>query len=261
MKLVVLGSGTSIIKEKRKGPAFLIDTGKQLLLLDCGWGAGLQAIKAGYKLENIDHFFITHPHGDHIGNLIPLIQSIYVSGIYFPKTQRKKPVFLHGYKGLKKDYTALKNMMMPGVRENYDIIFFEYLNSKKNIQEICISSLKNKHRPEFFNSVSFRISIGKKSIFYTGDTGYYEKLAILAKNADVGIFEQGVSPDQYKIQGAQPGHLSSYEAGILAQKAKVKTLVLSHLYDDFKISDVVSGAKQNYKGRIIIAKDLQKIYF
>ena len=88
MKLTIIGSGTPIINLKRHASSFLleIDDG-QLLLFDCGWGCGINIVESGYDLQKIDHIFITHPHGDHLGGLINILQSIYVKGLYFIELQ------------------------------------------------------------------------------------------------------------------------------------------------------------------------------
>lgn len=58
--------------------AFLINTGSKLVLIDSGGGPGmgadggklLQSLKnAGYTPEQVDEIYITHMHGDHLGNL------------------------------------------------------------------------------------------------------------------------------------------------------------------------------------------------
>lgn len=58
--------------------AFLINTGAKLVLIDTGGGAGMGAdggkllqslANAGYAPEQIDEIYITHMHGDHLGNL------------------------------------------------------------------------------------------------------------------------------------------------------------------------------------------------
>jgi glyoxylase-like metal-dependent hydrolase (beta-lactamase superfamily II) len=58
--------------------AFLVNTGAKLVLIDTGGGPGmgadggklLQSLKnAGYAPEQIDEIYITHMHGDHLGNL------------------------------------------------------------------------------------------------------------------------------------------------------------------------------------------------
>jgi glyoxylase-like metal-dependent hydrolase (beta-lactamase superfamily II) len=57
---------------------FLINTGSKLVLIDAGagvlFGPGLAKLlpnlaAAGYKPEQIDEIYITHMHGDHVGNL------------------------------------------------------------------------------------------------------------------------------------------------------------------------------------------------
>lgn len=58
--------------------AFLVNTGSKLVLIDTGGGSGmgadgaklLQSLKnAGYAPAQVDEIYITHLHGDHIGNL------------------------------------------------------------------------------------------------------------------------------------------------------------------------------------------------
>lgn len=58
--------------------AFLVNTGKKLVLIDAGtgkiYGPGLGSvipnlIASGYRPEEVDAIFLTHLHGDHIGGL------------------------------------------------------------------------------------------------------------------------------------------------------------------------------------------------
>ncbi|HET7501092.1 MAG TPA: MBL fold metallo-hydrolase [Kofleriaceae bacterium] len=58
---------------------FLVNTGSKLVLIDAGTGSlfgptlgkAVAALKAsGYQPEQVDEIFITHMHGDHIGNLV-----------------------------------------------------------------------------------------------------------------------------------------------------------------------------------------------
>jgi ribonuclease BN (tRNA processing enzyme) len=70
MKLTILGSGSPIFNLKRYAPSFIVETKQKLLLFDCGWGCGINLLKAGYQISQLDHILISHPHADHMGNLM-----------------------------------------------------------------------------------------------------------------------------------------------------------------------------------------------
>lgn len=59
--------------------AFLINTGKRLVLIDTGTGAHLLAnLRAsGYTPDQVDMVLITHMHGDHIGGLLAHGKRVY----------------------------------------------------------------------------------------------------------------------------------------------------------------------------------------
>jgi ribonuclease BN (tRNA processing enzyme) len=56
------------------------------------------------------------------------------------------------------------------------------------------------------------------------------------------------------------GHMTPRECGILAEKAKVRTLVLSHIYP-VGVSDdtLLKQCSSVFKGMILIAHDLMEI--
>ena len=156
MKLTILGSGTSVIRKQRKGPSFLLEINKKLLLFDCGSGI-MNIPYSRYSIQNINHIFITHPHADHMGNLTDVLQSMHVSGSIYPKTKRNKTLYIHGYRRFKEDYEKLRNIMFPERVEKYKIKIFEYLNTKRKIDNLIIKSKEVKHVQEYFHSVAFRI--------------------------------------------------------------------------------------------------------
>lgn len=256
MRLTIIGSGTSIIRKERKAPCFLLEVVEKKLLFDCGWGAGLGILEAEYKIEDLDHIFITHPHADHLGNLMNLLQSIYVQGLYFTKKKRTKPFYLHGYKGFRDDYQKLREMMFPEGGEPYEIKIFEYAFNSREQDEMIIQAREVQHCPERFHAVGYRIQYKDKAFVYSGDTGYTDELIRLAFHADLAIFEMGISIKEYKELGPRPNHLSPYECGLIAQKAGVKKLIVSHLNDLSNPKDAQAEIHRMFQGEIIFAKDL-----
>ena len=96
--------------------AFLINTGKKLILIDTGAGSlygsccghllsNLEA--AGYRPEQIDEIFLTHLHEDHVGGIAPngkmafpnaIVRANAVDAAYWLNAnyERAAPAFLHG---------------------------------------------------------------------------------------------------------------------------------------------------------------------
>lgn len=261
MKVTILGSGCSYINLDKKGAAFLLEFDGKYLLFDCGWGCQESLLRIGIPVQKLDHVFITHPHADHIGGLIPLLQSIYVSGLFYPKTKRTKPLYLHGYKGFSKDYEALRTIMFPERIEPYEIHVLEYYNETRNFDSFKVHSSEVVHNPRYFHSNAYRIDFGNKSFVYSGDMGYDEKFIALSKDADIALLEMSFWPAYFKEFGARPNHLSTFECGLIAKKAKIKKLVLVHTYDKATDKEIESEIRKNFEGELIISKDLLNITF
>lgn len=265
MKLTIIGSGTAVFRKKRHAPSLLLEAQDKLLLFDCGWGCGVNLLKAGVDIQKIDHIFVTHPHADHMGNLINILQSTLVSGYFYPSTRRTKPLYLHGYQDFEKDLNDLLRIMAPEykkVKLPFKLKVFEYKNTKQRVDNINIISSEVHHVPELFKTVAYRVSIKNKIFVYSGDLGYDERLIPIAKNADLAVMEMSLGPIFYKNWGVKPNHLTPFECGLLANKAKVKRLALIHIFDGFGTKrEIEKDIRQNFSGKLYIGSDLQTIIF
>lgn len=260
MKLTILGCGICIVKADRKGPAFLLEVADELLLFDCGWGFGENMLNAGFDVNALDHIFISHPHADHMGSLTNILQSMFVSSLYFPKTARTKPLFLHGYKGFKNDYEQLRSIMFPERKEPYSIHVYEHAGEEKKFAPFVLKSSEVHHAPTLFHSVAYRVECGNTSFVYSGDCSFDERLVHLSKDADLLILDCSTPHRKYQDKGPQPNHLSPYECGVIAQKAHVKKLVPFHMYYDFTTKEEVEQEiRKNYSNELFIPHDLQRI--
>lgn len=264
MDVTILGSGTCIIKEKRTSASFLVRTNDgQSVLLDCGWDAPMHLLKADQDIQKLDHVAISHPHADHIGSLMSILQSMLVSGYDvsgegWQERARTKPLYLHGYPGFKEHYETLRGIMVPERVEAYQINVDEYQDDKRSFGNITVSGVEVMHVPHFWKSSAFRIDADGKSIAYTGDCGYDERFVKLAKGADLGLFEMSVPTWMYAT-GARPNHISPFECGLIAAKAGVKKIVLVHLYDNDSEENIEKAVRESFGGELIIAEDLQRV--
>lgn len=59
---------------KLSAPAFLVQEGKELILVDCPPQINVMLRQAGFSPMDLTAIFITHLHNDHVGGLIELIQ-------------------------------------------------------------------------------------------------------------------------------------------------------------------------------------------
>lgn len=259
MKLTVVGSGTAIIKKGRRAPSFFLEIENQKLLFDCGWGCLEGLLELGVNISEIDQIFISHSHADHLANLIPLLQSILVTQAFFPQKSRKKDLIIHGYEGFKDDYEILRKMMFPERGESYKIEIHEHDRGEETIGNIKIKTTSVNHVPQYFPSVAYRINNEGKSFTYSGDCNYNENIISLAQKSDLLLLDCSVPVESFRKHGPFSTHLSPFEAGEIAQKTEVKTLVLFHLYDIGSEKEIEKEIKKNFSGNLIIPKDLQRI--
>ena len=76
----------------------------------------------------------------------------------------------------------------------------------------------------------------------------------LARGADLFICESAL-PDEQKVEG----HLTPSEAGEMAARAGVGTLVLTHLYPECEGIDLIGQCRKTFGGPVLVAKDLMQL--
>ena len=59
MKFIILGSGTIEPSLTRSAPAYLLEVGGRLILLDSGDGAKRRIVESGHRPVDIDYFLYT----------------------------------------------------------------------------------------------------------------------------------------------------------------------------------------------------------
>ena len=126
---------------------------------------------------------------------------------------------------------------------------------------------------QVFPSLAYRFDTKDSSVVFSGDTAISENLIRLAKGADILVHE-AIDPNWIAtIVGEKPWddrqkalahqlettHVTPLQAGEVATKAGVKTLVLSHLVPGDAPTEHWLEANKSFKGNVIIGKDLAEI--
>ena len=140
-------------------------------------------------------------------------------------------------------------------------------------EDVKVRSFRVRH-PPITQSYAYRFDARDRSVVISGDTAYAPELAEFAKGADVLVHEVMYLPAVEKLIKERPAstrlrehllaaHTSTEDVGRIAAQAGVKTLVLTHFIpgDDPTITDEqwTEGVRKNFKGRIIVGKDLMEI--
>jgi ribonuclease BN (tRNA processing enzyme) len=136
---------------------------------------------------------------------------------------------------------------------------------------VQISCILVQHAP-VFPAMAYRVDTPTGSIVISGDTGPCDNLVRLAQGADVLVHEvidvaflaERVAKLPNRdgiIKHLTESHTSPEDAGRIAQRAGVKTLVMSHLVpgdDEFTEAEWESRARPYFDGEIVCGVDLDQ---
>jgi ribonuclease BN (tRNA processing enzyme) len=279
-RLILLGTkgGPRVGEAGRSNPSTLLLINDVPYLVDCGYGASKQLITAGVALNRLRYLFITHHHSDHNLELGPLTYNAWITGLPFR-------LDAYGPPGLTKmardffDYQEfdINTRMADEGRTDPRTLITTHEISQPGIvlvnDDVRVSSCLVRH-PPIQHAYAYRFDARDRSVVISGDTAYAPELARFAKRADVLVHEvmylPGIDALVKRLPNAKrlrehlmAAHTLPEDVGRIAAQAEVKTLVLSHFVpgDDASITDEqwAEGVRKNFKGRIIVGKDLMEI--
>jgi len=249
MKLVVLGSGTSVPHPQRASAAFWLETEAGSVLLDCSADAAHRMAAENLDWSNLDAVWISHLHLDHCGGLASLLFGLK----WAPQTvKRRKPVKIFGCEGIKKLLRAIDDSNHYGLFEQpFPIELCEVSGGEADFEMLSGLRARTFSTPHTHESLAIRLTdhIGA-SIAYTSDTGYSEELASFAREVDLLILECSFWRNKPTTK-----HLELVDAMRIARLAEPRTLLLAHLYPEWDGLDLESKAKELWAGTTIEACD------
>lgn len=247
MRLVVLGSGTSVPNPARASSAHWIESGGGTLLLDFSAGTAHRMAQEGLEWPELDAVWVSHFHLDHVGGLAPFL----FSTKYAPQMQgRRKALKIYGGAGLSEllrafdeadDYGLLEQPFPVEVCEVEGGAEFELLPGLR------VQTFSTPHTRE---SLALRMTEGDKSVVYTSDTGYTPALGSFARGANLFMMEC-TFPKSKPVRT----HLELAEAMELARDASPQRVLLAHLNPEWDGLDIAAEAKKLWPGETIAASD------
>ena len=283
LSVTLLGTGTPAPSLHRQGSGYLIEVGADVIVMDHGPGAHHRLLESGHRAVDVTHAFFTHLHYDHCMDYGRLVLQRWDQGadrigdldVYGPTPLARMTDQLFGEDGVYGPdirarilhqssidvFTARggrtpRKRPAPRVREVHAGDVVEGNGWK-------ITAGHAAHVQPFLECLAYRIDSPDGSICYTGDSGASDHIVTLAKGCDVLIHMN------HHFSGTEPS--AAYRAAcgnhrdnaLTAQKAGVKTLVLTHVLAQIDRpgvrEQIVHEIRDVFDGRVIWGEDLMKI--
>lgn len=218
MRLTVLGASPAWPNPGGAHSGYLLEHGGRRLLLDCGPGV-LANLREREEWPSIDAIAITHFHLDHWGDLVPWVWgSRHRGGV----TARPE---LWVYAGGRASLEALGSHL--GSRDMFDWAFVvnEYEEDRPfTAAEFGVEAVRLPHYA--LETYGFRVTSGNKTLAYSGDSAPSERLARLARDADLFVCEATLLSGT--LDSVPRGHLSLDESVAAFAASGARRLLITH---------------------------------
>ncbi len=246
VKLTVLGSGSILSNSTRNCSSYFLKAGKEKFVIDFGTGAFKALQKSGETFLSVNNFFFSHfDHPDHVNDFVALVTARFVAHQF--KIAKPRDLNVIAPRGFKNFFSNFVRVYPFLKKLSFKLKIKEVSNSSFKFKGLSVVSKKVKHTNA---SVGYRFSFGKKTITYSGDTGYCKEIVELCSNANLAVLECSLR------NGAAPQkHLNAEWCARIAKEANSSSLLLTHIYPYLEKKDLAKQAKKYFNRRVLVAKD------
>lgn len=239
MILRILGSNGTYPTPGRPASGYLVSEDDSVVWMDCGTGTFSAVLETG-GVDRVDALVISHGHGDHCLDALPLFNFLRATG--------RRPLRVLAPQGVGDRLAAFAGAGPDHAFRR--LLRFEEV-AAGDTAEVGGLSLDFAATAHPVASLAVAVS-GDRRLVYSGDTGPGGDLGDLALGADALLCEATLQgeppPDRY------PFHLYAVEAGEIAAAAGVGRLILTHLAPTLDRAVSQAEAAQAYDGPIDLAE-------
>lgn len=241
MKITILGNSGPYPRAGGACSGYLLEEDDIKILIDCGNGVLSRLLGMIESLEDIDAIILSHLHSDHISDIMVMR---YALGINQAKGLITRSIPLYAPKDPEDVYNKLqfKNAFIQSEIEESTILNFGDM-------EITFRAVDHPVR-----TYSVIVEKNGKRFVYTSDTKDCHALHDISREADLllcecNLLERDRTEDAY--------HLSALQVGELATRACVKKLLLTHIWPEYNLNEVLDEVKGKFSGDVEIAEELK----
>ena len=215
MRLTVVGCSGSGPGPTSPASCYLVEHDGFRLVLDLGNGA-FGPLQSYVDPGEVDAVFLSHLHADHCLDIAP-----FVVWHRYAMTGARRRVPLYAPVGADRRLALAYSDDGDPLTDVFDFVFVG--PGSFTIGPFEVTTARTAHPVECY---AIRLSVGGRSLVYTGDTGPCQGVVELARGADV-LLAEAAHP---QVEGLPGGlHLTGRQAGEHAGAAGVGRLLLTHV--------------------------------
>jgi ribonuclease BN (tRNA processing enzyme) len=258
VEVTIIGTKSGMPTPGQPSSGYLVSDSGASILLDCGPGTA-SALAGSTSLSAV---FISHLHGDHCYDLLPLARLLLSPRLPYPAAgvvpEPAEPIEripLYVPRGGAAPLRTLQGLFpvrsSPWLDRAIDAMFDirEYDgDSAFSLGPFEVSVVPLRHVVE---NCGVRLTANGECLAYTGDTGWTTRLLELADDVDLLLAEATLR----EHDDGPHGHLAAFETGELATLAKAAKVVLTHFSQtdpEWKAS-LAADARSRFDGEIVLA--------
>lgn len=283
MKVTLLGAGVPTPTPRRFGSAYLVDVASRSLLVDCGPATTFKLARAGRGTPEISLLLFTHHHFDHNADYPCFVLTRWDQDVEQtplrvygppPTTDLTRKLFEAPDGAWICDWTA--RIEHPGSQQVFanrggtlprrpPLIDVADIDATFVLEEdgFTVRAADAVHAQPFLDSVAYRIDGEQASIVFTGDTEPVDSVVELARGADMLVCMCWDTDRAMEVDGLSRGMTGTPSAALLAARAGIGTLVLTHIGPHLDSRPVraegLREAAAVFDGEIVFGEELQTL--
>ncbi|MEV4834827.1 ribonuclease Z [Nonomuraea sp. NPDC049486] len=288
-ELVILGTSSAVPTRHRNHNGYLLRWDGQGYLFDPGEGTQRQMLHAGVSASDVHWICLTHFHGDHCLGVPGVIQRIArdrvrhpvravfpASGADYWRRLRHAAVFAdtavieeHPVSGELASAGPLTARRLSHPVESYGYRVQEPPGVRMLPERLAAHGIRGPEVGELQRTGSVRgVTLARCSVPKPGqaaafvmDTRLCDAVFELADGVDLLVIEATFLSGEQAL-AKEYGHLTAFEAGLVAAQAGVRRLVLTHFSERYTFADepvFLEEVRRSFDGEVFLARDLMRV--
>ena len=280
MKITLLGTGSPEANTRRASSGYLVESGDDVILFDCGGGVFDRLLQAGYKPSDITHLFFTHLHSDHMMDYARLVHAAWDEGgapikVFGPAPIKDINEKLFGENGVfATDLTArtehkcsqevwlARGGSLPRPWPSPDVNEIP-ADFQHNGNHWSLSCCEVEHAQPQLDSIAYRLQENGKAFVYSGDAALSDTFEAFASNCDVLLHWCYRQIDDNSMPSITRMSPDPVQIAKLAERCKAQQLFITHLRtkmdSDAEHQKIHQAVQQHFQGQFQLAEDLMTI--